>query len=134
MSGSPNAPTLISAVPWIVCTDLEETLSFYEERLGFVREWSWGNPPTDAGMIRDGVRLYFNHNPQLARLMQGAEISLNVDPVDALYQEHRRRGAPIEHEIRDEPWGSREYHVRDPDGYVLRFSGEPLEDREEGES
>lgn len=29
--------------------------------------------------------------------------------------------------LRNEPWGSREYHVRDLSGYILRFNGESKE-------
>lgn len=120
-------PELLGAVPWIACADLEATLAFYESRLGFEREWTWGSPPTDAGLIRGSVRLYFRLDAALAARMADSEISIAVDEVDTLYREHQARGAPISMTIRDEPWGTREYHVRDPAGYVLRFSGESAE-------
>jgi uncharacterized glyoxalase superfamily protein PhnB len=61
-------------------------------------------------------------NAELAARSAGNEVMLFVSGVDALYTEHRGRGAPISSELRDQPWGLREYSVRDPNGYILRFA------------
>ena len=119
-----SPPRIVQAVPWLVCTDLAATLEFFETRLGFVKEWTWGEPATDGGVQRDGVRLYLVRKAQAQRVA-GLEISILVRDVAALYAEHRARGALIAQSLRDEPWGAREYHVAEPNGYVLRFVGEP---------
>lgn len=115
---------LIGAIPWLACTDVSAAIAFFESRLGFVREWTWGDPPTDGGVKRDGVRLYFMQNAELSERSKDSEVTITVEDVDALYAEHQSSGAPIEMPITNEPWGSREYHVRAPSGYILRFSGE----------
>jgi catechol 2,3-dioxygenase-like lactoylglutathione lyase family enzyme len=125
MARSGGGPRLLGVIPWLACTDLRESIAFYVEVLGFAEEWSWGDPPTDAGVCHGNVRLYLFVNEELAARVQGSEITITAEDVDSLYVEHRRRGAPITHEIVNEPWGSREYHVEDPSGYTLRFSGEP---------
>lgn len=56
-------PRVVGAIPWLACADLLATVAFFESRLGFAREWTWGDPPTDGGVLRDGVRLYFVQNP-----------------------------------------------------------------------
>ncbi|MEK6282804.1 MAG: VOC family protein [Acidobacteriota bacterium] len=117
-------PRLLGAIPWLACADLLACFEFFENKLGFAREWSWGEPPTDGGVQRDGVRLYLVQNPELAARAKDAEVTITVEDIDSLYAEHMAGGAPIEMTIRNEPWGSREYHVRDPSGYILRFSGE----------
>ena len=127
-------PRLLAAIPWIACRSVRETIAFYETKLGFTTEWTWGDPPTDAGVRRGDARMYLFANPDLAGRIGDSEITLVVDDVDALYAEHRERGAPIAMTIRDEPWGSREYHVRDPAGYLLRFSGERVQSRSPGGS
>ena len=43
--------------------------------------------------------------------------------IDALYARHKAAGATIVHPIENKPWGIREYTVRDPSGYHLRFGG-----------
>lgn len=116
---------ILATIPWIACTDVSQTLVFFEEKLGFSREWTWGEPPTDAGVVRDEARVYLFSNPGLAAKSIDSEITFVVEAVDDLYAEHQSRGAPIEMAITNEPWGSREYHVRELNGYRLRFSGEP---------
>lgn len=47
---------------------------------------------------------------------QGVWIAVDVGVVDAEYRRVRALGAPIEVELRDEPWGDRHFVVRDPNG------------------
>jgi len=115
-------PNLVLAVPILACTSVEDTIAFYVDRLGFEREWVWGDPPEDGGVRRGDVQLYFMRNPQLADGCRGREVMLFVEDVDALHAEHVRRGAPIADALRDEPWGLREYSVVDPHGHRLRFA------------
>jgi hypothetical protein len=117
-------PKIVGAIPWLACTDLLATIGFFESKLGFSKEWAWGDPPTDGGVGRDGVLLYLVENAELASRVKDSEITITVEHIDALYAEHVAKGAPIEMTIRNEPWGAREYRVREPTGYVLRFSGE----------
>jgi uncharacterized glyoxalase superfamily protein PhnB len=45
-----------------------------------------------------------------------------VDDVDRLWAEFRGRGIVSDTtEVRDTPWGTREFHVRDPDRNGLQF-------------
>jgi uncharacterized glyoxalase superfamily protein PhnB len=118
-------PKVVGAIPWLACADLSEAMLFFESKLGFAKAFAWSEPSTDAGVERDGVMLYLTHNPKLAACVSDSEITITVEHIDELYAEHVSRGAPIEMAIRDEPWGAREYRVRAPSGYVLRFSGEP---------
>ena len=48
-----------------------------------------------------------------------------VDDVDALYDELRGRGAPIDFTIYDTPWGTREFGIQDLDEHDIAF-GQPL--------
>ena len=119
---SSTRPSIRGTVSILACRDIEATATFYVEKLGFVREWMWGDPPTDGGIRRDEVQIFLMTNADLAARSAGNEVMLFVSGVDALYAEHRSRGAPITAELRDEPWGLREYSVLDPHGYVLRFA------------
>ncbi len=120
------SPAFRTAIPFLACTDVDAAIAFYVERLGFEREWTWGDDgdgPTDGGVRRGDVRLFFFRNSEIASRVHGSEIVIDVDPVDAVYAEHVARKAPITSEIENRPWGVREYSVTDPSGYRLRFSG-----------
>ena len=42
--------------------------------------------------------------------------------IDQLYQQMKSRGAKIENELGDRPWGMREFDVLDNNGHRLRFA------------
>jgi len=42
--------------------------------------------------------------------------------VDELHRELAGRGARITKPLAQQPWGTREFYVEDPDGYILCFS------------
>jgi catechol 2,3-dioxygenase-like lactoylglutathione lyase family enzyme len=117
-----HAPNVVLAVPILPCEDIEATIGFYVERLGFEREWVSGEPPEDGGVRRGEVQLYFMRNANLAAGACNREVMLFVENVDALHAEHTGRGAPISEPLRDELWGLREYSVSDPHGHRLRFA------------
>ena len=114
--------SVVLAVPILACTSIDDMIAFYVDRLGFEREWVWGDPPQDGGVRRGEVQLYFMRNDALAGGCAGREVMLFVEDVDSLHAEHVRRGAPIVEPLRDEPWGLREYSVVDPHGHRLRFA------------
>ena len=110
-------------VPFLPVKDLEETVRYYKDELGFTDEWFWGNPPTDAGCHRDELSLLFNQNLALAERIEGFELMMFVDDVDGIYAEFKDNPAiEITSPIKNEPWGIREFTIRDINGYFLRIS------------
>ena len=47
---------------------------------------------------------------------QGMYLTIEVDDVDQLYQELKKKGVEIKIELRDEPWGDRHFAIQDPNG------------------
>jgi catechol 2,3-dioxygenase-like lactoylglutathione lyase family enzyme len=113
----------LSAVPIIPARDVDESTAWYRERLGFdvchtEREYGivgrgeswihfWGpsgiEPPDSNTMIRLGVR-----------------------GIDALYEQCQAEG--IVHPngpLKEQPWGFREFSVRDHDGNLVTFFEPP---------
>jgi uncharacterized glyoxalase superfamily protein PhnB len=117
-----SKPKYSHSIPFLACNDVMETVKFYCDVLGFNLEWKWGDPPGDAGVRRDDLRVYITRNPDLAARVRGQEVVLMVKGVDAACEEHRSRGASIVQEPEDKPWGTREYQINDPAGYCLRFT------------
>jgi uncharacterized glyoxalase superfamily protein PhnB len=106
------------ATPILRVEDFERSLAYYRDVLGFELAWrdrGFGN------VQRDGASLMLCLGSQGA---PGTWVYLDVDDADALHQELVGRGALIRHPPRNFPWGSRELHVFDPDGHVLRFASE----------
>ena len=115
--------TITSSEPIFAVSDIERTVRFYRDVLGAQNEWLWGEPPCHAGLRLGKFQLMFSLNKVLAPRCAGAQHFFRVEDVQSWYDRHKSAGAMIVHDIENKPWGSREYTVRDPDGYELRFAG-----------
>lgn len=117
-------------IPFLPVKDLRETIKYYKENLGFTEEWLWGDPPSDAGVSRDGLNLLFVENPEHLAMINTEkhrmEICLFVSNVDVIYHEIRSKNVIILSELKNEPWQVREFSILDCNGYKLRI-GEGIE-------
>ena len=119
---------VISSTAIFASSDIEATLAYYKDVLGFESTWTWGDPPTFGSASMGGVTIMFNLQPDLAAKVRGHQHGVKVDDVDELHRLHRSKGAHVVSEIEDKPWGLREYIVEDLNGYHLRFGGPPAGD------
>jgi len=117
------------ARPVIHVTNVEASLRFYVDRLGFTSPWRYAEDGRAhvAQVDRQGCALILADTwPE--KIGKGLMfISLNVEPatqeaaaaaVDALRAELESRGAPV----KDGSWGYRLLVVDDPDGNQLFFN------------
>jgi catechol 2,3-dioxygenase-like lactoylglutathione lyase family enzyme len=106
--------------PGIEVRDLSAAIDFYVNKLGFVQAFTWGEPPSFAGVNLGRVQIFLRQGTPTPSANTAAS-SFIVDDVDALYEFHRANSVPIAVEIDDRPYGIRDYAVRDADGYYLSF-------------
>jgi catechol 2,3-dioxygenase-like lactoylglutathione lyase family enzyme len=125
-------PAQLDAVhPVLMCRDVTVSVRFYE-RLGFRRRFL-DDPaqPKYAGVRRDGVELHLQWHDATQWEHAGDRPTYRfvVLDVDGLCREWLDAGVvPESTAVRDTPWGTREFHVQDPDGNGLQFyrGAEPL--------
>lgn len=125
--GESGGAQLLWALPQIFVVNLEEACRFFTDTLGFKVEFKWGEPAFYALVRRDGARinLRFVHRNVYAK---GEETdllaaSIAVENVEALYLEYRAKGAPMHQSLKKQPWGARDFIVRDPEGNLIHFAG-----------
>ncbi len=118
---------LKSIVPILFVRDVPASAAFFQEKLGFEIDFLHGAPPFYGSVSRDEVRLHlrFVHQPNFVDLA-GREVSLilatiEVSDVQGLFEEFRERGVEFDQTPTKQPWGGRDFHVRDPDGNVISF-------------
>jgi catechol 2,3-dioxygenase-like lactoylglutathione lyase family enzyme len=115
------------ARPVLHVTDVEASLRFYVDRLGFTSPWREDGRAYVAQVDRQGCALILAQRwPE--KVGKGLIfISLNVEPethqaavaaLDALRAELEARGVPV----KDGSWGYRLLVVDDPDGNQLFFN------------
>ena len=129
----PSRVNLGPAVPIFRVQNLDVSLDYYVERLGFRLDWR--SDPL-ASVCRDRASIMLSEGDQG---QPGTWVWIAAGNVDELYAELHARGARLRHPPTNYPWGSRECQVTDPDGHVLRFGAEakpdePLGDWLDGES
>lgn len=114
--------------PSIVTAKFDETWDFYTTYLGF-------RTACEAGCY---VQLVHPSGPQIGVLQhelnlevaewvsatdgRGFWLNLEVVDADAEYARLQAAGVEIAHEIADQPWGDRQFVVRDPNGVLIAIA------------
>jgi catechol 2,3-dioxygenase-like lactoylglutathione lyase family enzyme len=115
------------ALPFIECeqahaglavNDIAAAIDFYTEKLGFTLAFTWGEPPTFAGVNLGKVQMFLRKGTPDPK---GCLVYFFVGDADELYEFHRGNGVEIAEPIEDRPYGIRDYTVRDLHGYSLTF-------------
>jgi catechol 2,3-dioxygenase-like lactoylglutathione lyase family enzyme len=118
-----------SAVPVIATDDIQKTLSYYTNVLGFSFDFEYGNPVVYAGVKSGNVEIYFSYDPEFATAIKEQklypEIFIWVSDADALFKGQIAMGVEIIESIADRPWNVRQYVIKDINGYHLKFA-QPL--------
>jgi catechol 2,3-dioxygenase-like lactoylglutathione lyase family enzyme len=108
--------------PILRVQDLDASLAYYERALGFRQAWRHRSVIAEVVRGRGAVMLCQGHQGQ-----PGTWVWLGVSDVEPLFSEFTAAGATIGLPPTNYPWAL-ELHVLDPDGHVLRFGSEPLDD------
>ena len=115
-----DTSALVSATPVLPSLDIERTVTFYCDTLGFERVHAAAR---EYGIVELGpVELHFWFTEDAA-LPKASGCRIQVTGIDALYS--RCHAAGIVHPngaLADKPWGTREFAILDPDGNLLTFS------------
>jgi len=122
---TPGEP-LVPTAPEFFVRDVERSVAFYTERLGFAvlrQEPDFAvvalgeshvllaaEAHTSRGWLEAGPRGL------------GLNVRIMVDDVDAVYRRAKNAGVPIVQEIADRFYGLRDFILADPDGFMLRFA------------
>ena len=121
---------LVSISPFFIVKDLQASIAFYRERLGF--QLDFDGPAGDvyyAGVSRDGIGIMLKEilpdvlpcpNHTRHPWARWDAYIYTLDP-DTLFDEFRERGVPFVKQLSfiDEGlWG---FEITDADGYVLAF-------------
>ena len=125
-------PHFTKLTPNLIVANVERSLAFYADVLGFDRGLTVpGEPPYVFGSVTNGnVEIFFNdasaaikEYPVFAGKPIGATgtMFIETDGVDALLDRIKDRVKVIMPLV-TQFYGSREFAIEDPDGYVITFA------------
>jgi len=123
---STNKARLEAIHPVLMVRDVAASVRFYR-LLGF--ELAFSDSPDGAkyaGVRREGVELHLQwHDAKDFGAGDRPTYRFVVSRVDELSAEFSAKSPDLDRtQVRDTPWNTREFHVRDPDGNGLQFYGD----------
>ena len=116
--------------PTLAVRDMKKAIEFYKNSLGFKMGMTFpdANNPEYADLSKDGMIMMFMSARNMGigseeKLGIGVNLYMQIDwDIDEYYQELKKRGIKIAVDIKDEPYGIRDFTIEDIDGYQLTFN------------
>lgn len=134
----PQRPRVLSSTPLLVVSDLQRSLAFCRDALGFSEPSVWGEPPCFAMLCRDGFELMLSLAAGESRVQPNGpggtwDVYLRVADVAAEAAALAFAGVELAKGPTDTFYAMREIEVLDPDGHRFCFAqdlGAATADRE----
>ncbi len=128
MTSSDTKPRLTSFAPQFLVDDLARSIAYYQT-LGFAFGEPWDGFYA-IGQL-DGLELHLKEAPKNEperrhrREHEHLDAAAGVDGIEAFYAQCGANGARIIKPLTATAWGTKDFYVEDPDGYVVCFGGRP---------
>lgn len=107
----------------IITQNLQETKAFYQDMLGFGLSFENDfylllHTPNQQAEISFLLPNHPSQKPMFQTPFQGKGmyLTIEVEDVDAMYEDLKAKGVDIKVDIRDEVWGDRHFAIQDPNG------------------
>ena len=115
---------ILLSIPLFYVERAAAAQAFYCHQLGFHLEFAHRldplkDDPCYMGISRDGIWLHISSYSGDG--VPGSVANLIVDNIDEIYAEYAKQGLQIDTPPTDQPWGSREMYIKDPEGNSLRY-------------
>ena len=125
-------PVITAAEPQLFVRDVKESSAFFSQKLGFTTAFMHGDPPFFSLVVRDGASLNLRwvEAPVIDAELRDSEDLLSAvmtvdtsEEIDQLFKEFQSTGTPFHQELKTQPWGAKNFIVKDLDGNLLLFAG-----------
>jgi catechol 2,3-dioxygenase-like lactoylglutathione lyase family enzyme len=131
MSNLQRQPRVTSLAPQFLVDDLARSMGYYR-KLGFTFCEPWGGFYA-IGQL-DGLDLHLKEAPKNdaerrhRREQQHLDAAAGVDWIEAFYERCLANGVTIFRPLTATAWGTKDFYIEDPDGYIIAFGGRPATD------
>jgi len=121
-------PRVTSLAPQFLVDHLERSMAYYR-RLGFTFDEPWDNFYA-IGRV-DGLELHLKEAPKneaerrYRRENEHLDAAAGVAGIEAFYAQCAANGITILRPLAATAWGTKDFCIEDPDGYVICFGGRP---------
>ena len=121
-----TTPRVTSFAPQFLVDDLGRSIAYYR-RLGFSFGEPWGGFYAIGRL--DGLELHLKEAPkspaerQYRRDNEHLDAAAGVEGIEAFYEQAVANGVKILKPLEVTPWGTKDFYIEDPDGYIVSFGG-----------
>src|SRR5688500_20384810 len=128
MATTHTTPRITSLAPQFLVDDLGRSIAYYR-RLGFTFGEPWDG--FYAIGVRDGLELHLKEAPKSdaerrhRRDHDHLDAAAGVEGIEAFYARCTANGTRILKPLAATAWGTLDFYVEDPDGYIVSFGGRP---------
>jgi uncharacterized glyoxalase superfamily protein PhnB len=130
-AGPAKGLRLGSASPAFTVNDLEKSLAWYRDVVGFAVEERWERDGKLAGVGLKAGDVFFMlgqddwKKGRDRKKGEGVRIYFSTtQDVDALAKKIKAGGCTLDYEPQDQPWGSRDFALTDPDGFKITIGAD----------
>lgn len=123
---------LRSANPGFTVNDLQRSLEFYRDVLGFHAGEPWMDNGKMMGIeLKAGAMAFYLGQDDFKKgrdRLKGVGVRIycaTADDIDALASSIKARGGVLDHDPKTQPWGTRDFGITDPDGYKITIANLP---------
>jgi len=127
----PETLRLRGIAPSLTATDLQRSIAFYRDVLGFIVGEEWREKGALMGVeIHAGAVTFMLGQDDFAKgrdRQKGIGTRFycsTAQDIDRFAGQIRERGGVLDQEPKDMPWGRRVFMISDPDGFKLTFQQE----------
>jgi uncharacterized glyoxalase superfamily protein PhnB len=128
---APQKPILTATEAELYVSDFRRACDYFVANLGFELEFAYGDPPFYGLVKRDRARLalrlvcepvFVGDIREREELLSAAMTVDTAADLRELFREFQVAGVDFFMKLKTQPWGARNFIVRDPDGNLLLFA------------
>jgi len=119
---------ILHQAPILFAADLTKTVDYWVEKVGFRALGVWGDPPDFAIAARDTAHVMLTQTPAAHDIVPYWRIKDQmwnayfwVDNAASMFAELKERGAHIDYELGEKPYGVLEFGIQDLDDHDIAF-------------
>ena len=128
MTPSAMKPRVTSFAPQFLVDDLERSMAYYR-KLGFTFGEPWDGFYAIGHLDRMELHLKEAPHDQAERRHRRENEHLDaaggVDGIESFYEQCVTNGVMILKPLTATAWGTKDFYIEDPDGYIVCFGGRP---------
>jgi lactoylglutathione lyase len=130
-AAAPRGTSLTQASPSFTVNDLQKSLAFYRDVLGFKVDERWERDGKLMGLSLQAGKVTWmigQDDWQKGRDRKKGEgfrlYCTTTENVDALARKIKSKGGKLDSEPANQPWGSRDFSLTDPDGFKITIGAD----------